>query len=76
MKKVPEKNPEPFWFNKEHRLVSAKISNAVNQLFGIIPAKTGIGDGFAVNAAAYFLAAFHDIAFHHYTFDQFMDIGI
>ena len=52
------------------------FGNLVNKAFRILPAKTGIGDGFTIYAAAYFLAAFFNVAFYHDTLNQFVDIGI
>ena len=50
--------------------------NIINELLGGFPAKTGIGNGLAVNTAAYLLTALLNIAFNHDTLYQLMNVGI
>ena len=50
--------------------------NIVNQPFGSLPPKTGIGNGFPVDTAPDFLAAFLDIAFDHDPLYQTVNIFV
>ncbi len=42
-----------------------EIGNSVYQFLGILPAKAGISDGFAINMFADFLTSFLDITLDH-----------
>lgn len=52
-----------------------QFCQVVDEPFGGFPAKTCVGDGFAVYSAADFLAAFFNIAFYHHAFDKIADVG-
>ena len=52
------------------------LGNVVDQFFGILPAETGVCDGFSVDTAAYLLVSFLDIALDHNALDQLMDVGV
>src|SRR5699024_8259087 len=53
----------------------AQLGTGIQKLFGILPAKTGICDGFAIYVVGTdLLAAFYQIAFDHHTFYQLLDV--
>ncbi len=55
---------------------SGRFCNFINQPFRVSPSKAGVCDGLAIDAAAHFLAALFNIAFHHDTFYQAMNVGV
>ena len=55
----------PFAKRNRPRLVLQLLRNVENQAIGLFPAQAGVGDGLAVNALPYLLAAVLDVAFHH-----------
>lgn len=56
--------------------LSKLICDIVNELFGLFPAKAGVGDGLAVSAFFHLLAAVNDIALDHKAFYDLSDIVV
>src|SRR5699024_1537444 len=54
---------------------SAHFGDGVDQLFGVVPAQAGVGDGLAVDVFPDGLAAGFQVAFHHDALDQGADLG-
>ena len=52
------------------------MCNVVDKVFGILPAQTWVGNGFAVNTFVDFLAALFQITFNHKSFYQTADISV
>ena len=52
------------------------IRNVIDQLFGIFPSETRIGNGFSVNMISDRLISLFDVTFNHQTLYQRTDIGI
>lgn len=55
-------------------LILQAVGHLIKKTFGVIPAQTWIGDGFAVAVLADLLAARFDIALNHDAFDEIADI--
>ena len=54
-----------------------KSSELVDQPLGVVPAQTGIGDGFAVDhVVGYLLISGFDVALYHKTLDELLYIGV
>ena len=52
------------------------IGDLQEEPLGILPAKAGIGYGFAIDSLANFLTAFLNVALDHDTFDKLLDVGV
>ena len=52
------------------------VGQIIDQPFGLLPAQTGIGDGFAPDTAAGGLAAVLQIALHQKALDQRVDFPV
>ena len=52
------------------------LGNVVDQFFGVLPAETGVCDGFSVDTAAYLLVSFLDVALDHNALDQLMNVRV
>ena len=57
-------------------LILAGLCNLEEKTFGLLPAKTGIGDGFSINMIMDLLAAIFDVALDHQSFHHLMDVVV
>lgn len=53
-----------------------KISNIINEPFGIFPAKAGVRNGLAVGMLGNLLVALDEITLDHDALDELVDVGI
>lgn len=65
----------PFLFSDKNCLLCVHLRNVIDQLFGIFPSETRIGNGFSVNMISDRLISLFDVTFNHQTFYQRTDIG-
>ena len=57
-------------------LQSDQLRQLQDQPFGVGPADAGVGDGFAVDAAAHDLATGFQVALHHEALDQALEVRV
>lgn len=65
----------PFLFSDKNCLLCVHLRNVIDQLFGIFPSETRIGNGFSVNMISDRLISLFDVTFNHQTLYQRTDIG-
>ena len=54
-------------------MLTDRISNCIQELFGFFPSKTWVSNRFSINVFTNFLISRTNITFDHYAFDQFID---
>lgn len=62
-------------FSDKNCLLCVHLRNVIDQLFGIFPSETRIGNGFSVNMISDRLISLFDVTFNHQTLYQRTDIG-